>query len=52
MINKIKSQDLPLETRYSTGTPLERVPGNPSTLEKAQQNTKILRKPSLNFDDS
>ena len=37
-----------------SGAPLERVPrvpGNPSILGKAKQNTKILRKPFLNFED-
>ena len=37
------------------GAPLERVPqvpGNPSILGKAKQNTEVLRKLSLNISDS
>ena len=37
------------------GAPLEgvpQVPGNPSILGKAKQNAKVLRKPSLDFNNS
>ena len=40
---------------YLTGGPLARaprVPGNQSILGKAKLSTKILRKPSLNFDNT
>ena len=40
---------------YVAGAPLERVPWVPenlSILGKAKQNTEVLRKPSLDFNDS
>jgi len=49
-----KHATLFLASKYA-GAPLQQVPwvsGNPSILEKARQNANILRKPSLNFNNS